>query len=560
MIFLFEDLIYTRTECNNQGYIGKKHMFKKIALLVLISYFALVTPLNVSAHAILLDASPKEGSQLKQMPDKVSLTFNERLGEGVFSLQVRNDKGKLITTKKAKMNRTHQTISLDVPPSKKGIYTVSYSVISADSHPVQGTYVFSVGEKLDQSSLDDTRNKNINGKQSLFYNVGFSLIKALYYMTLLWLSGFVLWKWYVPYQAHQQTQQYRKIVKYLQASYIIFLLISICVQGNELLKGSSLSQMKTFVIHSTTGWSWIMCILLACVGFLFLLRNKWIDFTWVGLLLVATALNGHAVASTIPAYTMILDLIHLVTASLWSAGLVYLFIVWRKEKEQALAFLPIFSRTAFVSLILLILSGILYTLKLLPDITALFKTTWGLLLLAKIFIVMLVAGVGILIREHLRKHDQPSLAKFLIPDICFMLIIVVIVGTITHLNPIPQNEPLVWKEKKQGIEFIVKTSTLSPGKASLFVKASSPKDGSSIQSLDLALSPQNKGELAPIEVPLQAKKEQNQEKKQSQLKVYVTSNLVIPYAGRWQIAVRLVTSNLDEVVIHKDIVIYDIKE
>jgi len=560
VIFLFEDLIYTRTECNNQGYIGEKHMFKKIVLLVLISYFALVTPLNVSAHAILLDASPKEGSQLKQMPDKVSLTFNERLGEGVFSLQVRNDKGKLITTKKAKMNRTHQTISLDVPPSKKGIYTVSYSVISADSHPVQGTYVFSVGEKLDQSSVDDTSNKNINGKQSLFYNVGFSLIKALYYMALLWLSGFVLWKWYVPYQAHQQTQQYRKIVKYLQASYIIFLLISICVQGNELLKGSSLSQMKTFVIHSTTGWSWIMCILLACVGFLFLLRNKWIDFTWVGLLLVATALNGHAVASTIPAYTMILDLIHLVTASLWSAGLVYLFIVWRKEKEQALAFLPIFSRTAFVSLMLLILSGILYTLKLLPDITALFKTTWGLLLLAKIFIVMLVAGVGILIREHLRKHDQPSLAKFLIPDICFMLIIVVIVGTITHLNPIPQNEPLVWKEKKQGIEFIVKTSTLSPGKASLFVKASSPKDGSSIQSLDLALSPQNKGELAPIEVPLQAKKEQNQEKKQSQLKVYVTSNLVIPYAGRWQIAVRLVTSNLDEVVIHKDIVIYDIKE
>jgi len=560
VIFLFEDLIYTRTECNNQGYIGEKHMFKKIVLLVLISYFALVTPLNVSAHAILLDASPKEGSQLKQMSDKVSLTFNERLGEGVFSLQVRNDKGKLITTKKAKMNRTHQTISLDVPPSKKGVYTVSYSVISADSHPVQGTYVFSVGEKLDQSSVDDNSNKNINGKQSLFYNVGFSLIKTLYYMALLWLSGFVLWKWYVPYQAHQQTQQYRKIVKYLQASYIIFLLISICVQGNELLKGSSLSKIKTFVIHSTTGWSWITCILLACVGFLFLLRNKWVDFTWVGLLLVATTLNGHAVASNIPAYTMILDLIHLVTASLWSAGLVYLFIVWRKEKEQALAFLPIFSRTAFVSLMLLILSGILYTLKLLPDITALFKTTWGLLLLAKIFIVMLVAGVGILIREHLRKHDQPSLAKFLIPDISFMLIIVVIVGTITHLNPIPQNEPLVWKEKKQGIEFIVKTSTLSPGKASLFVKASSPKDGSSIQSVDLALSPQNKGELAPIEVPLQVKKEENQEKKQLQPKVYVTNNLVIPYAGRWQIAVRLVTSNLDEVVIHKDIVVYDIKE
>lgn len=65
-------------------------MFKRLTLLLFISFFALVSPLNVSAHAILLDALPKEGSQLKQMPDKVSLVFNERLGEGVSSLQVRN--------------------------------------------------------------------------------------------------------------------------------------------------------------------------------------------------------------------------------------------------------------------------------------------------------------------------------------------------------------------------------------------------------------------------------------------------------------------------------------
>ncbi|KRE06844.1 copper transporter [Bacillus sp. Root239] len=534
-------------------------MLKKIALLLSISFFALGAPLNVSAHAVLLDASPKEGSQLKQMPDKVSLTFNERLGEGVFNLQVRNDKGELITTKKATMNRTHKTISLDVPPSKKGIYTISYSVISADSHPVQGTYVFSIGEKIDQAITNDNSNPGENGKQSSFYNIAFSLVQTFYYLALLWLVGFVLWKWYVPYQSDQQKQKYKTHVRYLQAGYTIFLLISIGVQSTTLLKGSSFSQIKTFVIHSAAGWSWMTCILLACVGFLFLLKNKWLDFIWAVLLLVATTLNGHAVASDVPVYTMILDFIHLVTASLWAAGLVYLFMIWRKEREQALAFLPIFSRIAFVSLMLLILSGVLYTLKLLPDVTALFKTTWGLLLLAKIFMVMLVAGVGILIREHLRKNDSPSLAKFLISDVSFMLIIVLIVGTITHLNPIPQNEPLVWKANKQNIDFLVKTSTLSPGKASLWVKASLPQDGSSIQSIDVALSPKNKGELAPIDVPLKVNKDEIQEKQQVQYKMYETNNLVIPYDGRWQIAVRLVTSNLDEVVIYKDIVVYDVK-
>ncbi len=534
-------------------------MLKKIFLLLFISFIALVAPLNVSAHAILLDASPREGSQLKKMPDKVSLTFNERLGEGVFNLQVRNDKGKLITTKKATMNRTNQTISLDVPSSKKGIYTVSYSVISADSHPVQGTYVFSIGEKIDQAITNGNSNQGENGKQSSFYNIGFSIVQTFYYLSLLWLVGFVLWKWYVPYQSDQQKQKYKRNVKYLQIAYIVFLLISIGVQSTALLKGSNLSQIKIFVSHSATGWSWIACVLLACVGFFFILKNKWLDFIWVGLLLIATTLNGHAVASDVPVYTMILDFTHLVTASLWAAGLVYLFMIWRKEREQALAFLPIFSRVAFVSLILLILSGVLYTLKLLPDITALFKTTWGLLLLAKIFMVMLVAGVGILIREHLRKNDSLSLGKFLISDVSFMLIIVLIVAMITHLNPVPHNEPLVWKENKQDIEFLIRTSTLSPGKGSLSVKASLPQDGSSIQSMDIALSPKDKGELAPIDVPLKVNKDESQKKQQVQYKMYETNNLVIPYAGRWQIAVRLVTSNLDEVVIYKDIIVYDVK-
>jgi len=554
---LFKAKLILRMSVIKQEYIGGKCMLKKIALLLFISFFALGAPLNVSAHAVLLDASPKEGSQLKQMPGKVSLTFNERLGEGVFNLQVRNDKGKLITTKKATMNRTHKTISLDVPPSQKGIYTVSYSVISADSHPVQGTYVFSIGEKIDQGITNDNSNQDESGKQSSFYNIGFSLVQTFYYLALLWLVGFVLWKWYVPYQSGQQ--KYKTNVRYLQTGYIIFLLISIGVQSTALLKGANLSQIKTFVIHSATGWSWLTCILLACVGFPFLLKNKWLDFIWVGLLLVATTLNGHAIASDVPVYTIILDFMHLVTASLWAAGLVYLFMIWRKEREQALAFLPIFSRIAFVSLILLILSGVLYTLKLLPDITALFKTTWGLLLLAKIFMVMLVGGVGILIREHLRKNDSPGLTKFLMSDISFMLIIVLIVGTITHLNPVPQNEPLVWKENKQDIEFLVKTSTLSPGKGSLWVTASLPQDGSSIQSIDIALSPKNKGELAPIDVPLKVNKDESQEKQQVQYKMYETNNLVIPYAGRWQIAVRLVTSNLDEIVIYKDIVVYDVK-
>ena len=59
-------------------------------------------------------------------------------------------------------------------------------------------------------------------------------------------------------------------------------------------------------------------------------------------------------------------------------------------------------------------------------------------------------------------------------------------------------------------------------------------------------------------MPLKVNKDESQEKQQVQYKMYETNNLVIPYAGRWQIAVRLVTSNLDEIVIYRDIVVYDV--
>lgn len=59
---------------------------------------------------------------------------------------------------------------------------------------------------------------------------------------------------------------------------------------------------------------------------------------------------------------------------------------------------------------------------------------WGLLLLVKIFMVMLVGGVGLFIREYLWKNDLLGFIKFLMFDISFMLIIVLIVGMIIYLN------------------------------------------------------------------------------------------------------------------------------
>ncbi|WJH35010.1 copper resistance protein CopC [Paenibacillus sp. CC-CFT747] len=100
---------------------------------------------GVSAHAGLTKAVPEADSQMEESPPRVELTFNERIEEKLFTLKVIDEIGRSVTPNKPVINSTHTSLTLDLPQLHKGIYVVSYHVISADGHPVDGSYVITVG-------------------------------------------------------------------------------------------------------------------------------------------------------------------------------------------------------------------------------------------------------------------------------------------------------------------------------------------------------------------------------------------------------------------------------
>ncbi|MEU7704432.1 copper resistance CopC/CopD family protein [Streptomyces nodosus] len=98
-----------------------------------------------SAHAALLGSDPAQGSVVDTAPTRVTLTFSEQVAFSGNSLRVLDPKGQRVDTGKP-FNTTGTVYGVKVRTGlARGTYTVTYQVVSADSHPVAGAFTFSIG-------------------------------------------------------------------------------------------------------------------------------------------------------------------------------------------------------------------------------------------------------------------------------------------------------------------------------------------------------------------------------------------------------------------------------
>jgi hypothetical protein len=115
----------------------------RIILTIVALLFAASSP--AFAHAHLDHASPAVGSTVAQAPKEVVLWFTNKL-EGTFSsIEVRDQKGAVVSSGKASVggDGTQMRVSLKTLPA--GTYKVMWRVLSVDTHRTQGDFTFRVG-------------------------------------------------------------------------------------------------------------------------------------------------------------------------------------------------------------------------------------------------------------------------------------------------------------------------------------------------------------------------------------------------------------------------------
>lgn len=107
----------------------------------------LIVPGAAGAHAVLESTQPARGAQLARAPDQVTLRFDEPVEVQLGAVRVFDAGGREVQAGSATHPGGRQdTIAVRLGRAlPAGGYTVTYRVISADSHPVSGGLVFQVG-------------------------------------------------------------------------------------------------------------------------------------------------------------------------------------------------------------------------------------------------------------------------------------------------------------------------------------------------------------------------------------------------------------------------------
>jgi copper transport protein len=429
-----------------------------LLLAVIGAVLAGATP--ASAHAALTGSDPQQGAVVGKAPAQISLTFSEKVAMSDDSVRVLDPKGKRVDTgKAADLGGTTYGVKLR-PGLPDGTFTVTYQVVSADSHPVSGAFTFSIGAPSQTSvALSDPA-------------VGGGVVGALYgfgryvsyagFILLVGGAAFVLACW-------QRGAGVRPVQRLVVSGWLTLTGATLALL---LLRGSYVGSGKVGdifdltllgqVLQTKAGAALVSRLLLLAAGALFIAvlfgayarRDEAVasdetdvadgsdegglsdrgrvdadaekkDLTFglaIGGAVVAAGLAAswamaeHASTGIQAGLAMPVDVLHLLAVAVWLGGLSTLLVaLFRAPAETQIDAVAVrrFSRVAFAGVTVLAATGIYQSWRQVGSWSALTGTWYGQLLLVKIGLVAVLVGIAWISRRWTAQLSEVPRAKAL---------------------------------------------------------------------------------------------------------------------------------------------------
>ncbi len=323
---------------------------------------------------------------------------------------------------------------------------------------------------------------------------GLYVLRALYYAVLLAASGMMLWVSLLPQAGKEQHLRGMARSWSLPALRALLLvsMLYVFVNVNDLLQGYSgtdSSEWLRMLTETTTGRSWLGVLLLALLGFIALRLPDPLKASWSLLLLAAEAFNGHVMALSSTTTAILFDFIHLVCGAIWASGVVLLLLYWRTDRKEAGRFAERFAKAAWISILALLLSGIGMTWQLLPSWLYLIYTKWGILLLVKTAVVLLIGATGFMLRRRAKQGKLPTGALLRLDGILLGAVLV-LAGALTYISPSPTTEPLSYHRMGDRLHYTLIIHPNGPGPNEVKLKVWLPEQLGEPSDIQLLLLPE----------------------------------------------------------------------
>ncbi|NIK76138.1 copper transport protein [Paenibacillus castaneae] len=387
------------------------------------------------------------------------------------------------------------------------------------------------GHKHSTAAHEDT---GITVGQALFYAA-----RVLYYVTFILAVGFMLWSVALSEGSNdiQRGFVHQWSLLALRA-FLLAVLLFVFVNLSSLLKnddGGSMNGWIRLLLESEYGYSLLGVTVLSLLGFVIHKCNNVFKWIWALLLAAAESFNGHIYSLPDHTLALLLDFIHITASAYLAGGLVLLLLFWYVDRKEAGRFAERYTRIAWLSLVVLAVSGIGMTILLLPSWLYLIYTSWGIMLLVKAVLVLLVAGVGTLLHRRAKKRELPSgmLVKLNGLLICF---IVIIVSVFTYVKPSPAMKPFSYHKMSSFLHYTLSITPNGPGPNQIMLKVWLPEQLGAPETVKLQLRSESNPKLAGIDVPLQSAFFKDKEKLSFPGFTetgYLAAKVELPLRGAW---------------------------
>ncbi|MEU9026065.1 copper resistance protein CopC [Streptomyces sp. NPDC048383] len=408
-----------------------------------------------TAHAALTASDPQDGAVVATAPAQVTLSFSEQVAMGDDSIRVMDPQGRRVDTGELRdmcsgsIIRYGTALHTGLP---NGTYTVAWQAVSADSHPISGAFTFSIGAPSATNVALPTQQAG-GGPVGVVYGIaryaayaGFTvLVGGAAFILLCWRRGSA--------QPSLQKLVVRGWVTLTAATLVMLALRNPYTGSGKFADVFDLAGLQA-VLETKTGASFVSRLLLLGAAALFVAvlfgayarhqqasgsgeagsagpdgpdgpdgpagegKKQPNDLAFglgIGGAVVAAgiaatwALSEHASTGIQTGIAMPADVLHLLAVATWLGGLTALLVALYKVPDIERDAVRRFSKVAFVSVAVLVVTGVYQSWRQLGSWSALTDTSYGRLLMIKVGLVLVLLGIAWLSRKWTaRLADAPT--------------------------------------------------------------------------------------------------------------------------------------------------------
>jgi len=400
---------------------------------------------SVAVHAHLVRSSPEDGESLSASPPVIRLVFSEPVEAGLSTIVVWSARDSLEIRVRADTTDA-QTLIGDLPHLAPAEYQVDWRVVSADGHPIEGSYRFTVqappgvpdtvpslgpmaAHRPGAGGHDHTSGSNPAAGVS-------AALRGLAMFTLVALAGWLVQVVALggppPRGAIQTALLLAALTTGFLAAHFAAWLWHVTPGGRAPDLGAALGTGPGRVEALRVGLAFLA---LWAIG---LARRPWIALTLALAAVLVSGATGHS-AGISPRWSIPLKSLHLIALAVWVGGVAWL----AAAALDPAAFGASASRVSGMALgavIVVGLTGVAQSALFLPNVAALFGSAYGRLVLTKVAGLAGLVAFGAWNRRRLMPRlDQAgghaALRASTRRELALMLAISLVAGVLAYVPP-----------------------------------------------------------------------------------------------------------------------------